>query len=271
VRYRIPITPNVRRLDRSDKQLQMLGFMHAPLREATINILKRTLRSIAIKNVGMHDVIEGFLKFQRDVFPDRSDLFRRLATSQDPHTLFISCSDSRMVPELAWQREAGDLFVIRNAGNIVPAYGPETCGVTATVEYALVALGVTDVVVCGHSDCGAMTAIALGKSLEHMPAVARWLRYAGYVRFVNEGRAYTSMRERIDAMVRENVTSQLVNIKTHPSVRLALEQGRLALHGWVYDIESGSIAAFDGATNRFVSLADSPHVRASSSQFNDAV
>lgn len=214
----------------------------------------------------MHDVIEGFLKFQRDVFPPRSELFKRLATTQNPCTLFISCSDSRMVPELVTQREPGDLFVIRNAGNIVPPYGPQPGGVTATVEYALVALGVTDVVVCGHSDCGAMTALALGKSLEHMPAVARWLRYADYVRLVNEGRAYTSMRERIDAMVRENVVTQLMNIKTHPSVRLALEQGRLALHGWVYDIETGSIDAFDSATNRFVSLADDPHVRASSPQ-----
>ncbi len=172
--------------------------------------------------------------------------------------------------ELVTQREPGDLFVIRNAGNIVPPYGPEPGGVTATIEYALVALGVTDVVVSGHSDCGAMSAIAMGKSLEHMPAVARWLRYAEYVRLVNEGRANTSMRERIDAMVRENVITQLVNIKTHPSVRLALEQGRLALHGWVYDIETGSIEAFDGATNRFVSLADYPHVRASSSQINGA-
>ena len=208
----------------------------------------------------MQDIIEGFLKFQRDVFPERSALFRRLATSQKPRTLFISCSDSRLVPELVTQREPGDLFVIRNAGNIVPSYGPEPGGVTATVEYAVAALGVTDVVICGHSDCGAMTAIATCKHLEHMPSVAHWLRYADSAKAVNEAREHESLRARIDSMVRENVTAQLDNIKTHPSVRLALEQGRLALHGWVYDIESGSIEAFDGATNRFVSLADNPQV-----------
>jgi carbonic anhydrase len=206
----------------------------------------------------MQDIIEGFLKFQCDVFPQRSALFRRLATSQNPRTLFISCSDSRLVPELVTQREPGDLFVIRNAGNIVPSYGPEPGGVTATVEYAVAALGVTDVVICGHSDCGAMTAIATCKHLEHMPSVAHWLRYADSAKVVNEAREHESLRARIDSMARENVTAQLDNIKTHPSVRLALEQGRLALHGWVYDIETGSIEAFDGATNRFVSLADNP-------------
>jgi carbonic anhydrase len=84
----------------------------------------------------MKDFIEGFLKFQREAFPQRSELFKRLATSQNPHTLFIACSDSRVVPELITQREPGDLFVIRNAGNIVPSYGPEAGGVSATIEYS---------------------------------------------------------------------------------------------------------------------------------------
>jgi carbonic anhydrase len=103
------------------------------------------------------------------------------------------------------QREPGDLFVIRNAGNIVPSYGPEPGGVTATVEYAVAALGVTDVVICGHSDCGAMTAIASCKCMDHMPAVRNWLRYADSAKVVNEAREHKNERERIDSMVRENV------------------------------------------------------------------
>ena len=122
----------------------------------------------------MQDIIEGFLRFQCDVFPTRSGLLKRLASSQNPCALFISCSDSRLVPELVTQREPGDLFVIRNAGNIVPPFGPEPGGVTASVEYAVAALQVTDIVICGHSDCGAMTAIATCKCLDHMPAVANW-------------------------------------------------------------------------------------------------
>jgi len=141
----------------------------------------------------------------------------------------------------------------------VPSYGPEPGGVSATIEYAVAALAVTDIVVCGHSDCGAMTAIASCKCLDHMPAVANWLRYADSAKIVNEAREHRSTHDKVESMVRENVVAQLANLKTHPSVRLALEQGRLALHGWVYDIESGSIDVLDGATNRFVPLVDHLH------------
>lgn len=210
----------------------------------------------------MKDIIEGFLRFQRDAFPERADLFKNLATQQNPRTLFISCSDSRLVPELVTQHEPGGLFVIRNAGNIVPSYGPEPGGVSASVEYAVSALQVTDVVICGHSDCGAMTAIATCQCMDHMPAVGSWLRYADSARVVNEARPHTSDRARIEAMVRENVIAQLENIKTHPSVRLALREGRLALHGWVYDIESGAIDALNGVNNTFVPLPNHTDVRA---------
>ncbi|AJO79668.1 carbonic anhydrase [Pseudomonas chlororaphis] len=209
----------------------------------------------------MQDIIDGFLKFQRHAFPERAGLFKDLATRQSPRALFISCSDSRLVPELVTQREPGELFVIRNAGNIVPSYGPEPGGVSASVEYAVAALQVADIVICGHSDCGAMTAIATCKCLDHMPAVAGWLRYADSARVVNEARQHAHPQAKVEAMVRENVIAQLANLQTHPSVRLALEEGRVTLHGWVYDIESGAIEAFDGGTGRFVSLADNPGVR----------
>lgn len=215
----------------------------------------------------MQEIIAGFLKFKRDIVPARKELFRKLATSQTPRTLFISCSDSRMVPELVTQQEPGDLFVIRNAGNIVPSFGPEPGGVSATVEYAVAALGVTDVVICGHSDCGAMTAAATCSCLDHMPAVANWLRYADPARLVNDSLAHANERERIDSMVRENVIAQLNNLRTHPSVALALAQGRLNLHGWVYDIESGSIDALDTATRRFLPLASNPNITATQTEF----
>ena len=175
----------------------------------------------------MQDIIDGFLKFQREAFPERSGLFKSLATSQNPGALFITCSDSRVVPELLTQREPGDLFVMRNAGNIVPAYGPEPGGVTATVEYAVAVLGVTDIVICGHSDCGAMTAISTGKDLGHLPAVANWLAHADAAKAVNAAHAHGSDPERLSSLVRGNVVAQLNNIKTHPSVALALDQKRL--------------------------------------------
>lgn len=205
----------------------------------------------------MRDIINGFLRFQKDIFPARKELFKTLATGQTPKALFISCSDSRMVPELVTQREPGELFVIRNAGNIVPSFGPEPGGVSATVEYAVAQLKVTDIVICGHSDCGAMKAVATCACLDHMPAVKHWLNYADAARMINESKNHANENERIAGMVRENVIAQLNNIRTHPSVALALAQGRLTLHGWVYDIESGSIDALD-ATNTFVPLADHP-------------
>ena len=170
------------------------------------------------------------------------------------------------MPELVTQREPGDLFVIRNAGNIVPSYGPEPGGVSASVEYAVAGLNVADIVICGHSDCGAMTAIATCKCLDHMPAVAGWLRYADSAKVVNEARQHLDKPSKVASMVRENVIAQLANIQTHPSVRLALEEGRVTLHGWIYDIETGRIDAFDGSTGTFVSLAENPEVHAVSQQ-----
>ncbi|HEX7813557.1 carbonic anhydrase [Dyella sp.] len=207
----------------------------------------------------MQDLVDGVKKFQRDAFPERSALFRRLAAGQNPQALFIACSDSRVVPELITQCEPGELFVIRNAGNIVPPYGPEPGGVSASIEFAVVALGVSDVVICGHSDCGAMKAIATEADLTTMPAVRRWLRYADTAKAINRAHTHACEGDCVSAMVHDNVVAQLVNIRTHPCVALAMEQGRLSLHGWVYDIASGKVDAYDGASKRFVSLADHPN------------
>nr|WP_253938760.1 carbonic anhydrase [Hahella sp. HN01] len=211
------------------------------------------------------------MKFQREAFPERKELFKDLATQQQPRTLFISCSDSRLVPELVTQREPGDLFVIRNAGNIVPPYGPEPGGVSASVEYAVAALRVADIVVCGHSNCGAMTAVATCQCIDHMPAVAHWLRYADSAKVVNQARKHADERAKIEDMVRENVIAQLANLQTHPSVRLALQEGRLTMHGWFYDIESGGIEAYDGSRHAFVPLAEHPEARAIPGKLSHAV
>lgn len=206
----------------------------------------------------MKQFIEGAMKFQAEVFPEMSNLFKKLATSQNPNALFITCSDSRVVPELMTQQQPGDVFVIRNAGNIVPSYSSEPGGVTASVEYAVGVLGVTDIVVCGHSDCGAMTAIAKHKCLDHLPAVASWLRHADSAKLVNEAHTHETPEAKVSSMVYANVVAQLTNIRTHPTVALALEQGKVSLHGWVYDIKTGEINALDGKRNTFVNLAKHP-------------
>ena len=208
----------------------------------------------------MQHIIEGFLNFQKDIFPEQKELFRSLASSQNPKALFISCSDSRLVPELVTQQDPGQLFVIRNAGNIVPSFGPEPGGVSATIEYAVVALGVTDIVICGHSNCGAMKAIATCQCLDPMPAVAHWLHYSDAAKAVVEKKSYATEDDKVNAMVQENVIAQLNNIKTHPSVAVGLRNNALRLHGWVYDIESGAIRALEKDTKEFVLLSDNPEV-----------
>ncbi|MFG2395911.1 carbonic anhydrase [Streptomyces lydicus] len=194
----------------------------------------------------MRHLAEGIHRFQRDVFPDKSGLFAQLATTHRPGTLFISCSDARVVPELITQADPGDLFVIRTAGNLIPAYAPGSDGVVAGIEYAVAVLGVKDVIVCGHSSCGAMTALAEGHDLTGAPAVADWLRHADASRA--RIAADTTDEEKVPALVRANVAAQLANLATHPSVARAQAEGNVRLHGWVFDIPTGTVEEVDDAT-----------------------
>ncbi|MEU6995973.1 carbonic anhydrase [Streptomyces sp. NPDC046465] len=187
----------------------------------------------------MRDLAAGVRSFQRDVFPAKAGLFAELAARHAPDTLFISCSDARVVPELITQREPGELFVVRTAGNLVPAHTPYPDGTAASIEYAVAVLGVTDIVVCGHSSCGAMTALAEGHDLSGAPAVADWLRHADAAVAGTTGS--TTGAARVADLVRENVLAQLTRLTTHPSVAGALARGALTLHGWVYDIPIGSV------------------------------
>ncbi|WP_329113210.1 carbonic anhydrase [Streptomyces sp. NBC_01465] len=188
----------------------------------------------------MQDLIDGVARFRRDVYPARAELFAHLAATHRPTTLFISCSDARVVPELITQSEPGELFVIRTAGNLVPAHGPGADGVAASIEYAVAVLGVTDVVVCGHSACGAMTALAERHDLSAAPAIAEWLRHADAARARTAGE---DGAQNVDALVRENVRAQLANLATHPSVARALAADAVTLHGWVYDIPTGTVTS----------------------------
>jgi len=200
----------------------------------------------------MESLIDGVRRFQGDVFPEKSEHFLSLARDgQSPKTLMISCADSRVVPELITQSEPGDLFVCRNAGNIVPPWQRANGGVSSAIEYAIVALGVSDVVVCGHSDCGAMKGILSPEALTEMPSVAAWLGHADAAReTVKACCGDLDADSRLSALIEENVIVQLNNLRGHPSVAAAMAKGVLRLHGWIYDIQSGGIRALD-ATKRF--------------------
>ncbi|MFE7705633.1 carbonic anhydrase [Streptomyces sp. NPDC057486] len=195
----------------------------------------------------MHHLSDGIAHFRRTVYPAKQQLFAHLATHHRPETLFIGCSDARVTPELITQSEPGELFVIRTAGNLVPAYAPGADGVAASIEYAVAVLGVTDIVVCGHSACGAMTALAEGHDLSAAPVIADWLRHADAARARARATAAPaeSAESRVTTLVRANVVAQLQNLRTHPSVARALAEQQLSLHGWMFDIASGAVETLD--------------------------
>jgi carbonic anhydrase len=156
------------------------------------------------------------------------------------------------------QADPGDLFVCRNAGNIVPPFATQNGGVSSTVEYAVMVLGVTDIIVCGHSDCGAMKALATNADLTAMPNVAAWLRHSHAAQKVCCENYPTNLTdaEKLRNMALENVVAQISHLRTHPSVASGIARGEIALHGWYVDIHAGEILGLDGETGRFMALRE---------------
>lgn len=206
----------------------------------------------------MHRIIQGVRRFRSEVFPHKQQLFASLAKGQSPIAAVISCADSRVDMQLVTQSEPGQLFWFRNAGNIVPPFGAVLGAASATIEYAMEALEIPNIIVCGHSDCGAMKGLLKRDLADRMPTVASWLRFADVPRQLVLGDPNITEAARLDALVRENVLAQLTHLRTHPAVAVRLARGTLQLHGWVYDIETGDIQAYDVERRRFVSLDEEP-------------
>jgi carbonic anhydrase len=207
----------------------------------------------------MRKLVSGVHRFRRQVYEPNRALYQSLVDGQQPHTLFITCSDSRLSTEALTQTGPGELFVLRNAGNLVPPYGSSRGGEAATLEYALAGLNVRHIVICGHTGCGAMRALLEPESLDGLPETARWLRHAEATRRITEARAGSlSAADLWDGAVEVNVLVQLENMRTHPAVAAALSRGGLKLYGWVFDIRSGEVRNFNPLEGRFVPLPDDP-------------
>ena len=206
-------------------------------------------------DIALRHIVDGFLHFRHEVFPQQEELFKKLATAQRPRAMFIACADSRIVPELITQSSPGDLFVTRNVGNIVPPYGQMNGGVSTAIEYAVLALGVHHIIVCGHSDCGAMRAVLNPQSLEKMPTVKAWLQHAEVAKtMVQENCNCADESESMHVLTEENVIAQLQHLRTHPSVASRMANGQLFIHGWVYSIETSEIKAYDDDKGCFLPL-----------------
>ncbi len=207
----------------------------------------------------MQKLVQGIHHFQRNIFSSQRSLFERLAEEQFPDALFITCSDSRINPNLITQTDPGDLFILRNAGNIVPPHGAANGGEGATIEYAVAALGIRDIIVCGHSHCGAMKALLEPDGVRELPAVARWLSHAEATRRIMKEKYGDRAGEALlTATVEENVLVQLENLRTHPAVASGLARDKLKLHGWFYKIETGQVFAYDPEREQFLPVVEAP-------------
>lgn len=208
----------------------------------------------------MEKLVAGYRKFRDVVYPLREEQFAKLESGQQPRVLFITCADSRIVPELLFQAEPGELFICRNAGNIVPGHGDHTGGVSATVEYAVRALNVKEIVVCGHSDCGVMRALLHPERVAPMKSVSSWLGYGERARAVVEHVCgHMDEEEKVMELARQNVLAQLDNLRTHPSVAARMAARTLNIHGWILQLHTGSVQAWSEDSNQFEALENVYH------------
>jgi len=204
----------------------------------------------------MEKLIEGHKRFLAEVFPARKGHFHLLAEGQSPQWLFITCSDSRVLPDLILGTEPGDLFISRSIGNVVPVTSDDVDGVTATIEYAVEVLKVRHVIVCGHSDCGAMKAALNPNGLGNLPKARRWLDHVqAAFAYKQPFNAADGESAELAALIRGNVVAQLKNLHAQPAVVKAEANGQLTVHGWYYDILTGRIEEYNEALKRFEKLA----------------
>jgi carbonic anhydrase len=201
---------------------------------------------------------DGIRSFQRTVYPAQAEQYRRVMSEpQRPHALIITCADSRIHPDVLTQAEPGDIFVTRNIGNIVPAFGEMMGGVSAVLEFAVQAMKVEHIAVCGHTECGAMKGLLEQNSLETMPTVQAWLKNA-HPALIEAEAIQQARRERgedagdlLKIVTEQNVLLQMRHVRSHPSVADAIAKGELSVSGWVYDIAEGTVRICAGGEGKF--------------------
>jgi|SRR5215469_5405333 len=201
-------------------------------------------------------LFDGLRRFKREVYPNRQVEYRQaVKEGQKPHALFITCADSRIDPEMITQSGPGEIFVSRNIGNMVPPYGEALGSVSAIIEYAVAGLQVSHVVVCGHSDCGALIGLLHPEKVARLPIMKSWLRHGETaVSFVRSSNTAQDDNTALEELTEANVLLQMDHLRTHPSVAERLAQGSLALSGWVYDIADGIVRVYDESQRKFLGV-----------------
>ena len=206
----------------------------------------------------MQKLVAGIHHFRSNYFAENQSLFEHLADhGQTPETLFITCSDSRVVPNLITNAAPGELFIVRNVGNIVPALSRGVIGgVAAAIEYAVEVLNVENIVICGHTQCGAIDAILEPERVRHLGFVARWLGESEAIpNLLRDKYAHLIGEARLVAASEENVLVQLENLRSYPFVNERLDAGKLKLAGWVFKIATAQVFGYDPILEQFVAFA----------------
>ncbi len=205
----------------------------------------------------MQKLVQGIHEFQQNVFPEHKRFFENLEKGQNPSALFLTCSDSRINPNLITQTEPGELFIVRNAGNIVASAQKSGGGEIASIEYAVAALKIRDLIICGHNDCGAMRGLIDPSLCEKLPHMKEWLTNTEKTKNIIQT-AYQHLKDQnlLTATVEENVLVQIENLLTHDFIRQAVDAKQLRLHAWVYHFSKGDIFSFDQEKHDFISIAD---------------
>lgn len=205
----------------------------------------------------MEKLVHGLHHFQNHVFSSKKELFERLNKGQTADALFITCSDSRINPNLITNTEPGELFILRNAGNIIPPFGACNGGEAATIEFAVKSLNIKDIIVCGHIDCGAIHGLIHPEKLEGLPSMKHWLSYAGATRaIIDENYSDLEGKNKLNVCIQENVLIQLEHLRTLPAVAARLVKGDLNLHAWVYKLDTGKVFAYDRGAGQFVPILE---------------
>tara|TARA_R110000824_G_scaffold7892_7_gene35983 strand:- start:4815 stop:5474 length:660 start_codon:yes stop_codon:yes gene_type:complete len=204
----------------------------------------------------MKKIISGLTDFKNQSYDQRKELFATLANGQSPEVLLITCADSRIDPNLITHSEPGDLFICRNAGNIVPPFGEVAGGMTASIEFGVAALGIEHIIVCGHTDCGAMKGAMNPESLGALPSVASWLSHTRAATAVVKERHGELCDKHLNEVTEQNVILQMTHLETHPAVAAKLASGAVEIHGWVYDIAEGTVRCYDEEKHAFVAMEE---------------
>jgi carbonic anhydrase len=200
----------------------------------------------------MQQLIEGVHHFQNIGFKQQQALFERLAQGQNPEACFITCSDSRIDPNLITNAAPGQLFIVRNPGNIVPCYGTANNSAMAAVEFAVAVLGVKDVIVCGHNYCGAMKGVIHPESVKDLRVLADWLHHCdSTAEIIKDHYHHLEGEDLYTAAAEENVLVQLEHLRSLPVVASRLSRSLINLHAWMYKIETGEVFVYESSVGQF--------------------